>query len=102
VKVAVNRVNVTQGPAGENGSRLRARLASEKKRLAILGDDDETANLQYIKHFVLDVASEGLRGVPSDREVGRQYGLEYAERFHYIGPGPNAVNHYIERHAEPL
>ncbi|MBA3888571.1 MAG: PIG-L family deacetylase, partial [Acidobacteria bacterium] len=42
VKVAVNRVNVTQGPAGENGSRLRARLASEKKRLAILGDDDET------------------------------------------------------------
>lgn len=102
VKVAVNRVNVTQGPAGENGSRLMARLASEKKHLRILGDDPETANLQYIKHFVLDLASEGLRGVPSDREVGRKYGFAYAEQFHYVGPRPDAVNQYIEQHAERL
>ena len=43
-KVEANRVNVTQGPAGENGSRLRARLAAEKQQLPILGNDDETAN----------------------------------------------------------
>ena len=102
IKVAANRVNVTQGPAGANGARLRARLAAERKRLPVLGSDDETANLQYIKHFVLDVASQALRGVPSDREIGRQYGLEWAERFHYIGPQPNAVNAYVEKHAVPM
>lgn len=102
VKVAANRVNVTQGPAGENGARLRSRLAARGRRLPILGDDDETANLAYIKHFVLDAASGNLRGVPSDREVGRPYGLEWAERFHYIGPRPDAVADYVEKHAVPL
>jgi LmbE family N-acetylglucosaminyl deacetylase len=99
VKVAANRVNVTQGPAGENGSRLRARLAEGRRRLPVLGEDDETANLQYIEHFVLDVASEQLRGVPSDREVGREYGLDWAERFHYIGPGRNRLEEYVEQNA---
>jgi hypothetical protein len=94
---------VTQGPAGENGSALRARLAAEGKRLPILGDDDETANLRYIKHFVLDIASDQLRfGVPSDREVGRSYGLEWAERFHYIGPKADALQAYLEKHTVPL
>lgn len=102
IKVAANRMNITQGPAGANGARLRARLAAERKRLPILGDDEESANLQYIRHFVLDVASQALRGVPSDREIGRQYGLEWAERFHYIGPKPNAVNAYVQKHAVPL
>src|SRR5262249_24746305 len=52
-KVEANRVNVTQGPAGEEGARLRARLAAQNLRLPIHGGDDETANRQYIKHIVL-------------------------------------------------
>src|SRR5687767_8216938 len=101
-KVESNRVNVTQGPAGENGARLRARLASEKQRLPILGNDDETANRQYIKHIVLDFDSIGLRGVPSDRELGRRYGVEWAEAFHYIGPTATRLEEFIARNAVPL
>ena len=91
-KVAVNRVNTAQGPAGASGARLRAELARRKLRLPLLGDDDETANREYIKEFVLR----------PNREVGRQYGLEYAEQFHYIGPEPSPVEEYIKQHARPL
>jgi LmbE family N-acetylglucosaminyl deacetylase len=92
-KVDVNRVNVSQGPAGISGSLLRASLAARKLRLPILGSDDETANRQYIKEFVL----------ANDREVGRHYGLQYAEQFHYIGPEPPDIEEdYIKQHAVPL
>ena len=93
-KIEVNRANVTQGPAGENGAALRRRLAAEGKRLPLLGDDDETANRQYIKQFVL----------AENREWGRRHGLAYAEPFHYIGPSSDedALNEYIERNAVPL
>jgi len=101
-KVDANRVNVTQGPAGENGARLRERLASQKQRLPILGNDDETANRQYIKHIVLDVDSIGLRGVPSDRELGQRYGLEWAEAFHYVGPAATRLDQFIAKNAVPL
>ncbi len=101
-KVESNRVNVTQGPAGENGARLRATLASQKRRLPILGNDDETANREYIKHIVLDLDSIHLRGVPSDREVGRRYGLEWAEAFHYIGPRTSRLDQYIAANAVAL
>jgi len=101
-KVECNRANVTQGPAGENGARLRALLASRKQRLPILGNNDETANRQYIKHIVLDLDSMRLRGVPSDRELGRRYGLEWAEAFHYIGPAANRLDPYLVDNAIPL
>jgi hypothetical protein len=91
-KVAVNRVNTAQGPAGASGARLRAELARRKLRLPLLGDDDETANREYIKEFILR----------PNREVGRRYGLEYAEQFHYIGPEPSPVEEYIKQHARPL
>jgi len=91
-KVAVNRVNTAQGPAGASGARLRAELARRKLRLPLLGDDDETANREYIKEFILR----------PNREAGRQYGLEYAEQFHYIGPEPSPVEEYIKQHARPL
>jgi len=91
-KIEVNLVNRAQGPAGNNGARLRARLAKQGLRLPILGDDDETANREYIRHFVL----------ARDRELGQRYGLEYAEKFHYIGPEPSPVEEYIKRHAVPL
>jgi len=91
-KVEVNLANVTQGPAGENGAALRQRLAERKLKLPILGDDDATANRQYIKHVVLG----------EDAELGRRYGLSQAEPFHYIGPTPSMLDDYIRRHAVPL
>ena len=101
-KVEANLANKTQGPGGENGARLRARLAAQKLRLPILGDDDDTANRQYIKHIVLDIDSQHLRGVPSDREVGRPFGLEWAEAFHHIGPSESLLHRYIKENAVAL
>ncbi|HEY2934846.1 MAG TPA: PIG-L family deacetylase [Acidobacteriota bacterium] len=100
-KVAANVANVTQGPAGENGANLRTRLAARKLRLPILGSDDESANRQYVRHIVLDYDSQHLRGVPSDREVGRTYGLQWAEAFHYIGPTESRLEEYIRENAVP-
>src|SRR3954447_14151320 len=75
-KVAANLANKAQGPAGETGARLRAKLAGEGRRLPFLGDDDDTANREYIKQVVLK----------KDRELGAKYGLQYAEAYHYNGP----------------
>jgi LmbE family N-acetylglucosaminyl deacetylase len=88
-KIEVNRANKAQGPAGTSGARLRAELASRNLRLPLLGNDDETASREYIREFLLR----------ADREVGRKYGLEYAEQFHYIGPEPSPVEEYIKQHA---
>ena len=93
-KVEANRANVWKGPAGTNGSRLRAELAKRNLRLPLLGDDDATADRNYIKEFVL----------ARNRELGRKYGVEYAEAFHYIGPGANTdrVQEYIKKNAIPM
>jgi LmbE family N-acetylglucosaminyl deacetylase len=91
-KVLVNLANVTQGPAGNTGSRLRRRLASEGKRLPLLGNDDDTANRQYTKQFALS----------RDRAHGQAHGLAYAESFHYIGPDESDVEAYVARNAVPL
>ena len=63
-KVAANRVNVTQGPGGSAGARLRKSLAERGLRLPELGDDDETAANNYIKHILLQ----------RDIEVGKRHG----------------------------
>ena len=57
---------------------------------------------QYIKNIVLDVDSMRQRGVPSDREIGRLYGLEWAEAFHYIRPPESMLDRYIKENAVPL
>ncbi len=98
-KVEANRVNVTQGPGGENGAKLRERLAKEGKHLPLLGDNNDSANRNYIKHILLDIDSQRLRGVPSDKEVGKTYGLKWAERFHYIGPQESKLEEYIKANA---
>ena len=96
-KVDANRANQAKGPAGRLGSRLRAELASRHQRLPLLGDDDVTADRNYIKEFVM----------AHNRELGRQYGVEYAEVFHYIGPGASGadrdprVDAYVKEHAVP-
>jgi hypothetical protein len=97
-KVEVNRANVAKGPAGHLGSRLRAELAKRNQRLPLLGDDDITADRNYITEFVMT----------GSRELGKQYGIEYAEAFHYIAPGASGadrdprVGAYVKEHAVPL
>jgi len=98
-KVRANMANVTQGPGGHSGSELRKRLAGKGLKLPILGDDDRTADFNYIKHVVLDLDSESLRLTPSDREVGKPFGLEWAERFHYRGPIRSKLDDYIKKTA---
>ena len=52
-KVEANRANKAKGPAGTKGSRLRAELVKKNLRLPLLGNDDDTADRNYIKEFVL-------------------------------------------------
>ena len=81
---------------------LRKSLAEKGKKLPVLGDDDDTANFNYVKEFVMDIDSEYWRGIPSDRKTGEKFGLEWAECFHYIGPAAPLINDYIEKNAVPL
>ncbi len=96
-KVDANRANVAKGPGGRSGSRLRADLAKRHQRLPLLGDDDLTADRNYIQEFVL----------ARSRELGRQYGVEYAEAFHYVGAGASGadrdsrIDRYVREHAAP-
>jgi LmbE family N-acetylglucosaminyl deacetylase len=98
-KVKSNVVIKSQGPGGDAGANLRKKLAAEGKSLSLLGNDDATANFNYVKHFVLDIDSEHLRGVPSDKEIGKRYGLEWAEQFHYIGPIVSKIPDYIKKNS---
>ena len=84
--------NKAQGPGGEAGARLRASLAARKLRLPFLGPDDRTANREYARHFLLK----------DNEEVGRKYGLKYAEQFHYIGPKDSGLEDDIKKNTEPL
>ena len=98
-KVLSNVVITTQGPGGDNGSRIKKNLAAKGKKLPILGDTDESADFNYVKHFVLDKDSQAQRGTPSDKEIGKKYGLEWAEAYHYIGNPVSTLAEYIEKNA---
>lgn len=92
--IDANRANRAKGPAGHLGSRLRADLASRNQRLPLLGDDDVTAERNYIKEFVLTRC----------RALGQKHGVAYAEAFHYIGsPAGRSrrLDEYIKQHAVP-
>jgi len=94
-KVRSNVANRGKGPAGAAGSRLRRELAAQGKRLPLLGEDDATADFQYVKEFLMEPW----------RRLGERFGLAYAEAFRYIGPPPDYrenVRAYVERHAVPL
>ena len=92
-KIEANICNVAKGPGGHHGSKLRAELSEQGKKLPLLGDDDRTADRNYIREFVL----------AGNRELGRKYGVEYAEAFHYIGPPPQSrVEDFVKQHAVPL
>lgn len=99
IKVESNVVIKTQGPGGDAGANLRKSLAAQGKTLPLLGDNDDTANAAFVKHFVLDVDSEYHRAVPSDKEVGKKYGLEWAEQFHYFGKPVSIIPDYVAKNA---
>ena len=95
LKIRANVANKAQGPAGANGARLRERLTRERRRLPVLSTDDETANYQYVKEFLLE----------DEKALGKTHGLQYAEAFHYIGAGAEyagALDEYIRQNAVPL
>jgi len=104
-KVEACMLNTTKGPAGKNeGKKLRERLAAAGKKLPLLGDDDKTADFNYVKHFVLDIDSWRLNfGEHSNKKIGEKYGLEWGEWYHYINArSPNMLEQYIKEHAIPL
>jgi hypothetical protein len=56
---------------------LKERLAREGRKLVELGDDDETADREYIRLF----------GLEENKRMGKPYGLQYAEYHYYFPPG---------------
>src|SRR5579864_2532986 len=92
--IDANRANRAKGPAGNHGSRLRAELARRGQRLPLLGDDDVTADRNYIKEFIL----------ARKRALGQRHGFQYAEAYHYIAgsAGGSAVDEYIRNNAVPM
>jgi len=80
---------------GNEGSLLRARLAKQGKRLPVLGNDDQTADRGYVRQFLLE----------RERAAGREFGVQYAERFYYIDqrpPAQSGVDEYVEKNAVAL
>lgn len=92
--IDANRANRSKGPAGNLGSRLRADLAKRGQRLPLLGDNDITADRNYIREFIL----------ARRRALGQQHGVQYAEAFHHIGGGArrSAVDEYVAKNAVPI
>jgi len=77
---------------GAKGAELRATLARERKRLPLLGNDDRTANREYVRQFLLD----------EHRDYGRRHNLQYAERFLYVDHRPpvkTKVDEYVAKNA---
>jgi LmbE family N-acetylglucosaminyl deacetylase len=91
-KIDANVVNVAKGPGGHHGSRLRAELAKQGKKLPLLGDNDHDADRNYIREFML----------AGNRNLGKKYGVEYAEAFRYISEAQSRIGDYVQQHAVPL
>jgi LmbE family N-acetylglucosaminyl deacetylase len=96
-KIESMATNKSQGPAGSHGRKLKARLAEQGLKLPELGDDDETADREYIRLF----------GLETEKRMGEPYGLEYAE-YHYYFPARGTfpwedtagrIDAYVKQHA---
>ena len=48
-----------------------------------------TADRNYIREFML----------AGNRSLGKKYGVEYAEAFHYVGAAPSRIEEYVKQHA---
>ncbi len=94
-KARANVANRSQGPAGDSGARLRRELAAHGRRLPLLGDNDDAANVEYVKHFLLE----------DFRTLGKRFGVQCAEAFRYIGPPPDYarnIRRYADENSIPL
>lgn len=67
---------------------LNASLAQKSLRLPEFSGDETAAIHEFTR----------VRVENWDRVVGRKYGMDYAEEFHYIGPD-TSMDDYIARHA---
>jgi LmbE family N-acetylglucosaminyl deacetylase len=77
---------------GNLGSQLRARLSKEGKRLPLLGNNDRTADREYVRHFLLD----------DYHDFAKLHNLQYAERFYHIEDHPatrTKVDEYVAKNA---
>ncbi len=99
-KIEVNLLNDAKGPAGNNGVKLRDRLAKEGKRLPFLEGDDHTVNFNYAKAFLFK----------HNKKLGEKYGFEWAEGYHYMNEIPfdnnvydpnSPIEQYIRKNAIP-
>jgi hypothetical protein len=61
-------------------------------RLPVLGNDDTTANREYIRTFLLK----------DNADLGKKHGLQYAEQFRYIAPASDGVDEYVKLNAVRL
>jgi LmbE family N-acetylglucosaminyl deacetylase len=96
-KIEVNLLNAAKGPAGNNGVKLREKLAKEGKKLAILEGDDHTANFNYAKNFLFE----------RNKKLGEKYGMKYAEGYHYMTDvrypdGLSPLDEFIKKNALPV
>ena len=77
---------------GNAGSLLRAALGRQGRRLPLLGNDDRTADREYVRRFLLG----------GDRQYGKAYNLSYAERFYHVDSrdqhAPD-VDEYVKQNA---
>ncbi len=83
---------------GKQGSQLRKELATQGKRLPVLGTDDRSADREYIRHFLLPKYGSFDEAV--------QFGFEYAERFFYVDDSNRGEDsdlaEYIQKNAETV
>ncbi len=88
-KMAATCANRTM--LGHMVGELRDELAQRKLKLPELEGDADAAIRAYAD----------LRFREGARRRGAEYGLEYAEKFHYIGPD-TSLDSYIASHAVPI
>jgi LmbE family N-acetylglucosaminyl deacetylase len=98
-RIGANAACKSQGPGGENGRRLKAQLAAKGLDLPQLGEDDDTADREYIRLF----------GLEENRLMGEPYGLGYAEYHYYVPQGGyfvstnvrGRIDRFVEENAVP-
>jgi len=80
--------------SGVIDKKIEANRAKKGLRPPLVGDGDATADRNFIREFQLT----------HNRELGKQYGVEYAEAFHYVGPGSEGGGQeaYVRKNAVPL
>jgi hypothetical protein len=76
---------------GHMVGELRDALAARKLKLPELEGDQQKAIRAFAE----------LRFRRAAAERGKEHGLAYAEKFHYIGPD-TSLDDYVAKHAVPL